>query len=182
MVLSCTSLVYYISQHLTLSVSVVFFLMIRRPPRSTRTDTLFPYTTLFRSNPSSFRPSNLRQACSSFTIFATEPVDLQRDALTAAGVDHRHLYSDKASGSRDDRAGLKACLAYMNAGDTLVVWKPDRPGPSLPHLHAHVTTPQERGNPYRPLNAKLEPPRPLVSINGTSTPTRLPVRATIAPA
>src|SRR3546814_12787940 len=28
-----------------------FFLMIRRPPRSTRTDTLFPYTTLFRSNP-----------------------------------------------------------------------------------------------------------------------------------
>src|SRR3546814_3532815 len=29
---------------------VVFFLMIRRPPRSTRTDTLFPYTTLFRSD------------------------------------------------------------------------------------------------------------------------------------
>src|SRR3546814_20222624 len=28
---------------------VLFFLMIRRPPRSTRTDTLFPYTTLFRS-------------------------------------------------------------------------------------------------------------------------------------
>src|SRR3546814_17159313 len=28
----------------------VFFLMIRRPPRSTRTDTLFPYTTLFRSD------------------------------------------------------------------------------------------------------------------------------------
>src|SRR3546814_5609396 len=30
-------------------VLCVFFLMIRRPPRSTRTDTLFPYTTLFRS-------------------------------------------------------------------------------------------------------------------------------------
>src|SRR3546814_12134643 len=30
-------------------MSMVFFLMIRRPPRSTRTDTLFPYTTLFRS-------------------------------------------------------------------------------------------------------------------------------------
>src|SRR3546814_4931605 len=29
--------------------AVFFFLMIRRPPRSTRTDTLFPYTTLFRS-------------------------------------------------------------------------------------------------------------------------------------
>src|SRR3546814_13698143 len=32
-------------------VHVFFFLMIRRPPRSTRTDTLFPYTTLFRSRP-----------------------------------------------------------------------------------------------------------------------------------
>src|SRR3546814_19150362 len=31
------------------SMYIVFFLMIRRPPRSTRTDTLFPYTTLFRS-------------------------------------------------------------------------------------------------------------------------------------
>src|SRR3546814_10550776 len=34
-----------------LSCRVFFFLMIRRPPRSTRTDTLFPYTTLFRSLP-----------------------------------------------------------------------------------------------------------------------------------
>src|SRR3546814_11820816 len=32
-----------------------FFLMIRRPPRSTRTDTLFPYTTLFRSVPGYYR-------------------------------------------------------------------------------------------------------------------------------
>src|SRR3546814_13688176 len=30
---------------------MLFFVMIRRPPRSTRTDTLFPYTTLFRSEP-----------------------------------------------------------------------------------------------------------------------------------
>src|SRR3546814_19992569 len=33
-----------------MSFLVFFFLMIRRPPRSTRTDTLFPYTTLFRSD------------------------------------------------------------------------------------------------------------------------------------
>src|SRR3546814_2224721 len=31
------------------SFVIIFFLMVRRPPRSTRTDTLFPYTTLFRS-------------------------------------------------------------------------------------------------------------------------------------
>src|SRR3546814_10580885 len=39
----------------------VFFLMIRRPPRSTRTDTLFPYTTLFRSDAGTERcPGNGR--------------------------------------------------------------------------------------------------------------------------
>src|SRR3546814_6170794 len=42
-------------------VSILFFfLMIRRPPRSTRTDTLFPYTTLFRSG--SARPTAARRA------------------------------------------------------------------------------------------------------------------------
>src|SRR3546814_12992536 len=35
---------------------MIFFLMIRRPPRSTRTDTLFPYTTLFRSPSASASP------------------------------------------------------------------------------------------------------------------------------
>src|SRR3546814_9756494 len=35
---------------MTHAVVYFFFLMIRRPPRSTRTDTLFPYTTLFRSS------------------------------------------------------------------------------------------------------------------------------------
>src|SRR3546814_17963696 len=33
----------------SLGLSCLFFLMLRRPPRATRTDTLFPYTTLFRS-------------------------------------------------------------------------------------------------------------------------------------
>src|SRR3546814_13132641 len=40
----------YIISYLFLTIIVhFFFFMIRRPPRSTRTDTLFPYTTLFRS-------------------------------------------------------------------------------------------------------------------------------------
>src|SRR3546814_8890549 len=40
-----------------------FFLKIRRPPRSTRTDTLFPYTTLFRSSrPTGLPPRHRRQA------------------------------------------------------------------------------------------------------------------------
>ena len=52
-----------------------------------------------------------------------QSVDLQRDALLAAGVDERHFHLDKASGARDDRPGLRACLAYLAAGDVLVVWK-----------------------------------------------------------
>src|SRR3546814_8484779 len=39
---------YYLSRMIHYNL-LFFFLMIRRPPRSTRTDTLFPYTTLFRS-------------------------------------------------------------------------------------------------------------------------------------
>src|SRR3546814_17641980 len=38
---------------------VFVFLIIRRPPRSTRTDTLFPYTTLFRSSPEAFAGTRL---------------------------------------------------------------------------------------------------------------------------
>src|SRR3546814_1646190 len=41
----------FVSDHIFVSLIFFFFLMIRRPPRSTRTDTLFPYTTLFRSGP-----------------------------------------------------------------------------------------------------------------------------------
>src|SRR3546814_19998549 len=40
----------WIFASLSQSFLFIFFLMIRRPPRSTRTDTLFPYTTLFRSH------------------------------------------------------------------------------------------------------------------------------------
>src|SRR3546814_7720660 len=46
-----------------LSFSFVFFLMIRRPPRSTRTDTLFPYTTLFRSAAGGRRRQSLPFRC-----------------------------------------------------------------------------------------------------------------------
>src|SRR3546814_14232840 len=45
-------------------ILVIFlFLMIRRPPRSTRTDTLFPYTTLFRSSASTFCTTGSLGAC-----------------------------------------------------------------------------------------------------------------------
>ena len=60
--------------------------------------------------------------------------DLQRDALTKAGVKAGHIYEDSASGRRDDRPGLEACLKALRSGDTLVVWKLDRLGRDLRHL------------------------------------------------
>lgn len=60
--------------------------------------------------------------------------DLQRDALTKAGVKPAHIYVDSASGRRDDRPGLEACLKALRTGDTLLVWKLDRLGRDLRHL------------------------------------------------
>jgi DNA invertase Pin-like site-specific DNA recombinase len=59
---------------------------------------------------------------------------LQRDALLAAGVTSSQIYEDAASGKRDDRPGLAACLKALREGDTLVVWKLDRLGRDLRHL------------------------------------------------
>jgi DNA invertase Pin-like site-specific DNA recombinase len=85
-----------------------------------------------------------------------QSVDLQRDALLAAGVDDRHLDSDKASGARDDRPGLKACLAYLKQSDSLVVWKLDRLGRSLPHLLSIVADLKDRGVAFRSLTEQMD--------------------------
>ena len=66
----------------------------------------------------------------------SQALDLQRDALLHAGVAPDRLYEDRASGRRDDRPGLKACLKALRPGDALVVWKLDRLGRDLRHLVA----------------------------------------------
>ena len=69
----------------------------------------------------------------------------QKDALLAAGVEPGHLYEDRASGKRDDRPGLAACLKALRRGDVLVVWKLDRLGRDLRHLVNLVQELAERG-------------------------------------
>src|SRR5215471_1115246 len=63
-----------------------------------------------------------------------QKLDLQRDALLAAGVSTGYLYDDIASGAKQARPGLAACLKALHPGDTLVVWKLDRVARSLLHL------------------------------------------------
>ena len=64
----------------------------------------------------------------------SQSLDLQHDALRAAGVERDNIYDDLASGGRDDRPGLTACLKSLRDGDVLVVWKLDRLGRDLRHL------------------------------------------------
>jgi hypothetical protein len=52
----------------------------------------------------------------------SQAIDLQRDALIAAGVDPAQIYEDRASGRLDARPGLDAALKALRTDDTLVVW------------------------------------------------------------
>jgi hypothetical protein len=70
----------------------------------------------------------------------SQSLDLQRDALREASVPENRIYEDRASGARDDRPGLEACLRALRDGDVLVIWKLDRLGRTLAHL---VNTVQE---------------------------------------
>ncbi|TXN78598.1 recombinase family protein [Methylobacterium sp. WL8] len=75
----------------------------------------------------------------------SQTVDLQRDALVLAGVAADRLYMDEASGKKDDRPGLEACLKALREGDVLAIWKLDRLGRDLRHLVNTVYDLTKRG-------------------------------------
>jgi len=87
-------------------------------------------------------------------------MDLQRDALLGVGVDERHLFEDRVTGSRGDRSGLAKALAFIKPGDCLVVWKLDRLGRSLPHLLTTVTDLKKRGVAFRSLTEQMDTTTP----------------------
>ncbi|TFD32970.1 recombinase family protein [Cryobacterium sp. TMT1-19] len=63
----------------------------------------------------------------------SQSTDLQRDALLAAGVPAGDLYEDRASGKKNGRPHLAACLKALRHGDTLLVQKLDRLGRDHDH-------------------------------------------------
>lgn len=81
-------------------------------------------------------------------------LDLQERALAAVGVDQ--IYRDQASGALSSRAGLTEALKAVSAGDTLVVWRLDRLGRSLPHLIAVVAELGERGVAFQSLHDNID--------------------------
>ena len=63
-----------------------------------------------------------------------QELQLQLDALDKSGCKKEYIFVDKISGSKANRPGLDKCLAEIKAGDTLLVWRLDRLGRSMPHL------------------------------------------------
>ena len=77
-------------------------------------------------------------------------LDLQRDALTKAGCSV--IYEESASGRSTTRLELEQCRKALRPGDTLVVWRLDRLGRSLPDLVQIVAELEQRGTGFESLN------------------------------
>src|SRR5271156_6348815 len=83
---------------------------------------------------------------------------LQLDALAKAGC--ARIFEDKASGAKADRPGLAAALGFVREGDTLIVWKLDRLGRSLPHLIETVNALEARGVSFRSVTESIDTTTP----------------------
>lgn len=81
-------------------------------------------------------------------------LDLQRDALKQAGCGL--IYEEAASGKNAARPELEQCRKALRAGDTLVVWRLDRLGRSLPDLVHIVNDLEQRGVGFESLTEQIE--------------------------
>src|SRR3546814_9034597 len=86
----------------------MFLLMIRRPPRSTRTDTLFPYTTLFRSPDQDAQRRNRR-------LLRAFPGHARSHRIAQPAPDRRPDRPLRAPSSGEPRAALHARLSRNTA-------------------------------------------------------------------
>ena len=83
---------------------------------------------------------------------------LQHDALEAAGCDR--IFTDTASGAKAHRPELDHMLDLLREGDTVVVWKLDRLGRSVPHLVDLMTMFDERDVQFRSLTEAIDTSTP----------------------
>jgi DNA invertase Pin-like site-specific DNA recombinase len=83
-----------------------------------------------------------------------QTLNLQRDALVKAGCNK--IFTDTASGAKAERKGLEEALSYVRKGDTLVVWRLDRLGRSLPHLITTMTDLEEQGIGFKSLTENID--------------------------
>jgi DNA invertase Pin-like site-specific DNA recombinase len=83
-------------------------------------------------------------------------LDLQRDALLKAGVSAKDIYTDKVTGVKSERPGLKQALSHLREGDILIVWRLDRLGRSLKHLIETVTNLKNQGVSFKSLTENID--------------------------
>jgi DNA invertase Pin-like site-specific DNA recombinase len=83
-----------------------------------------------------------------------QTLDLQVDALNALGCER--VYSDTVSGAKIEREGLSRALDILRPGDTLVVWRLDRLGRTLPHLIALIDDLNARTIGFRSLTESID--------------------------
>lgn len=83
---------------------------------------------------------------------------LQLDALEAAGCER--TFSERASGAKADRPVLAELLSHTRKGDTIVVWRLDRLGRSLPHLIEIVQELEAAGVGFRSLTEGIDTTTP----------------------
>src|SRR3954452_20902709 len=77
------------------------------------------------------------------------------DSLLGLGVNQEDIFTDKTSGAKTDRPGLGACLAELQQGDTLIVWRLDRLGRSMHHLVELIEELRNRGVGFRSVSDGL---------------------------
>ncbi len=82
-------------------------------------------------------------------------LDLQRDALRKAGVAPKNIFTDKITGTKEERPGLAEALSHLREGDALVVWRLDRLGRSLKHLIETVTKLQSTGVAFQSITENI---------------------------
>ncbi len=63
-----------------------------------------------------------------------QDIKLQLDALLDYGCNKNDIFTDHISGAKSERPGLTKCMQELYEGDTLIVWRLDRLGRSMPHL------------------------------------------------
>jgi DNA invertase Pin-like site-specific DNA recombinase len=84
-----------------------------------------------------------------------QDLTLQMDSLVGLGVNQDDIFTDKVSGAKTERPGLGACLAKLQQGDTLVVWRLDRLGRSMHHLVELIEELRNRGIGFRSVSDGL---------------------------
>lgn len=83
-------------------------------------------------------------------------LDLQIDALTAAGVEKDHLHVEKVSGTSKRRPALELAIKDLRPGETLVVWRLDRLARNMQDLYRHLDRIYEMGGKFRSLTEDFE--------------------------